>query len=57
MDFKEVESAGVDIGDMEEGDVLDGKSMEGTSVLKESEEGLAIFFGQVIREKAVSGSI
>ena len=31
--------------------------MEKASILKESEEGLVIVFGRVIREKTVSGSI
>ena len=43
--------------DTEEGDVLGGETMEGSSVVKESEEGLAVVVGRVIREKMVNGSI
>jgi hypothetical protein len=40
---------------MEEGDVLGGETMEGASVLKESEKSLVVGFGKVVREKVVSG--
>ena len=55
MNFRGDGDAG--IGDMVEGDVLRGDTMEGASGLKESEEGLVIFFGRVVMEMAVSGSI
>ena len=58
IDFREeVEGGGAGIGDIEERDVLQGETMEGASVLKESEEGLVVDFGRVVREKAVSSSI
>ena len=37
-----VKSGSAGIGDIEEGDVLGGKIMEGTSILKEGEEGLVL---------------
>ena len=55
IDFgEEVESGGAGIGDMEEGDVLGGKTMERVSVLT---KGLVIGVSWVMRKKMVSGSI
>ena len=48
MDFR---GGGVEIGDMEE------RPWRGASGLKESGEGLVIFFDRVVRERAVSGGI
>ena len=48
---------GVQALGMEEGDVLGGETMDMASALKESEEGLVVDFGRVVREKAVSSSI
>ena len=51
MDFrKEVEDGGVGFGDVNEGYVLEGKAMEGASVLKENEEGLVVDFGTLLAQ-------
>ena len=47
----------MEIGDIEEGDVLGGETIEGANVLKENVEGLIVGIGRVVREKVVIGSI
>ena len=47
----------VGIRDMEEGDILGEKTMEATSILKESKESLVEVVGRDIKKKTLNGSI
>ena len=56
MDFgEEIESGSVRIRDMEEEDVLAGKTTERANSLKEGKEALVVGVSRVTREKKISG--
>ena len=52
-----LEYGGARIEDLKEGGVFGRETTERASVLKESEKGLIVDFGRVVREKTGSSSI